>query len=131
MPVLAGTVLPQAVFITDGVWGLSTRVALVLSEVCKGESTRTIKIIPPLTMVHLPMGRSSSGSFLHFPPFYRTTKKFEERGTLMKLIDKNFTWEEVWEPLTQKFPDVALRKIPELLVPVEKINFGRLSRELT
>ena len=82
-------------------------------------------------MVHLPRGSSASGSFLYFPSFYRTKEKFDERETLMELVDKNLnSWEEVWEPFTKKFPDVALRKIPELFVPMKKMNFGRLSREL-
>ena len=46
--VLAETVLPQAISITDRVWMLATRVALEFSEVWDGKGTRTIRIIPPI-----------------------------------------------------------------------------------
>ena len=44
----------------------------------------------------------------------------------MKLIKTNqSSWIELWEPIVKKFPEMILKKIPELLKPEEnsrKIN---------
>ena len=125
-------VLPWAVGITDGIWALATLVALELSEVCEEKPTRSIKIIPPLTIVKLPMGCFASGMSLYLPPFYQIEEKFEERNALMELIHKNLSdWGELLEPLKKKFPEAMLRKIPELLELPEKINFEQLTKKLS
>lgn len=41
----------------------------------------------------------------------------------MTLFETNlWNWAELWEPILKKFPEVELKKMPELLKPVEKIN---------
>ena len=39
-------------------------------------------------------------------------------------------WAELWEPIIKRFPTVTLKKIPELLKPIEKIGFEQLKAKL-
>ena len=39
-------------------------------------------------------------------------------------------WAELWEPIVKRFPTVTLKKIPELLKPIEKIGFEQLKAKL-
>ena len=123
--VLTNAVLSQLIGITDWISALATRMALKLSEVCEEEPSRSI-IISPLTMAELPMKCSESGMALYRPQFYQIEEKFEERKVHIELINWNLSgWGEVWEPLTKKFSEVTLRKMPELLELPGKINFGQ------
>ena len=39
-------------------------------------------------------------------------------------------WAELWEPIVKRFHAVTLKKIPELLKPIEKIGFEQLKAKL-
>ena len=43
--ILTNIVLPQA-SVSDGIWALATQEEIDLSRVCKGDPTKTIKIVP-------------------------------------------------------------------------------------
>ena len=112
----------------DGICAIATQVGLELSEICKGSPTRTIKLIPRVSLIELPMGCSASRISIFLPPHYQTKEKFEEKKPLVTLIDRNSSnWVELWEPIIKKFP---LKRTPEWLKPFEKINIGQLKERL-
>ena len=39
-------------------------------------------------------------------------------------------WVELWEPIIKRFPTVTLKKIPELLKPIEKRGLEQLKAKL-
>ena len=58
--------------------------------------------------------------------------KYEEKDSLVKLIKTSFSnWTEVWDPITEKYPEVTVKKIPDVLKPVEKIDLNQLEKKLT
>ena len=129
--VLADVVLPQAISISDGVWAVATLTEIELSMVCDGKTTKTIKVIPPLTMIELPLGCSAFGMSMSLPPYYQAEEKFEKKRPFVKLLENNLSnWAELWEPIVKRFPDVTLNKIPEILKPIEKMGFEQLKAKL-
>ena len=129
--ILADVILPQAISICDGVWAVATQREIDLSMVCEGKTTQTIKVIPPLTMVELPLGCSAFGISMSLPPYYQAEEKFEKKMSFSKLMENNLSnWAELWEPIVKRFPTVTLKKIPELLKPMEKIGFEQLKAKL-
>ena len=125
--ILADVVLPQAISISDGVWAVATQREIDLSMVCEEKTTQTIKV----TMVELPLGCSAFGMSMSLPPYYQAEEKFEKKKAFSKLMENNLSnWAELWGPIVKRFPTVTLKKIPELLKPVEKIGFEQLKSKL-
>ena len=53
MEILVDTILPKAVSLTDGIWAVTTKTELQMTQVCSGKST-TLGIFPPLTTLEIP-----------------------------------------------------------------------------
>ena len=82
-------------------------------------------------MVELPLGCSAFGMSMSFPPYYQDEERFEKKNTIAKLMENNQSdWAELWEPIVKWFPEVTLRKIPEILKPIEKIGFEQLKAKI-
>ena len=110
---------------------MATQREIDLSMVCEGKTTQPIKVIPLLTMVELPLGCSTFGISTSLPPYYQAEEKFEKKKSFLKLMENNLSnWAELWEPIVKRFPTVTLKKIPELLKPIEKIGFEQLKAML-
>ena len=130
--VLTNIVLPQAISVTDGIWALATQTEFALSEVCEGKPTKTVKVIPPLAMIKLPLGCSAFGTSVSLPPYYQAVEKFEETESISDLLGTNISdWAELWKPLVEGAPEATLRKIPKLLGPVERIDLDQLQDKLS
>ena len=72
--------VPKAVRITDGVWAIASRDESELSQVCVGKYPKTIKIIPPLSTLRVPLGCGVYGDTITLPPYYQTEEKLTEGG---------------------------------------------------
>lgn len=86
--VLTNSALPQAISVSDGVWAVATQKHISLSRVCGGESTRTLRIRPPLSLVSLPMGCSAVGVSISLPPYYQMEERYEEKDSLIEMIGR-------------------------------------------
>lgn len=129
--ILADVVLPQAISVSDGVWAVATQGEIELSMVCESKTTTTIRAMPPLTMVELPLGCSAFGTSMSLPPYYQAEEKFERKKSFGKLMENNLSdWAGLWEPIVKRFSDVTLSKIPEILKPIEKMGFEQLRDKL-
>ena len=82
-------------------------------------------------MVELPLGCSVFGMSMSLPPYYQAEERFKKEKSFSKLMENNLSdWAELWEPIVKRFPAVTLKKIPELLKPIEKIGFEQLKAKL-
>lgn len=71
-------VLPQAISISDGTWAIATQKQI---DLCRGEPTRTLGMIP--------LGCSSFGVSISFPPYYQVEEKYEEWDSLLETFKEN------------------------------------------
>ena len=102
-----------------------------LSKVCENKVTTMIRVIHPLD--HFGSTSWLWCTWVDFiaVPYYQAEERFEGNEELLKLVGSNETgWAELWEPIMKEIPQFSLRKIPGLLKPVDKIDFGRLKSEL-
>lgn len=87
--VLANTALPQAISVSDGVWAVATQKPISLSRVCEGQSTRTLRVKPPLSLLKLPLGCSAFGISISLPLYYQVEEKYEEKYSIIELIGRS------------------------------------------
>jgi len=129
--VYTDAILPRAVSIADGVWVVSTQETLSLSRVCEGVSTESINILPPLRIIKLPLGCSAYGPSIALPPYYQAEGRFERQDELLAMMTKEMdNWTDLWSPLTFRFKNATLSKLPQVLKPVEKIDLHSLTKRL-
>ena len=63
--------------------------------------------------------------------YNQTEKKLEERRSLVKLFDRDSSnWEELWKPITKKFPEVTLKRIPNFLKSSEISSLYKIKESL-
>lgn len=61
---------------------------------------------------------------VHLPaPYYQSEEKYEEKDSVDNYM-------EVWKPIVNEFPNIALKQMPVLLEPVERINMNWLKDQL-
>ena len=88
--------------------------------------------MPQLSMIELLLGCSAFRISISLLPYYQAEERFEEKRSFMKLIETNLSnWAELWKLIIKKFPEVSLKKIPELLNLVDKIIFEQVKDKLS
>ena len=80
--ILADMVLLQTISISDRAWAVATHRETELLMVCDRKTTKTMKVIPPFTMVELPLGCSAFGTSMSLPPYFQAEEKFKKEGLL-------------------------------------------------
>ena len=125
------TVMPQAIGVSDGVWAVALERGLILSQVCGGKSTVTIRAEPPLTIISLPMGCSAFGGSITLPPYYQAEEEFETKDSFLALSNvSSGGWTSLWDPLVMKSPNLTMGKLPQLLEDIDRINLHQLVYKL-
>ena len=81
--VFIDTMLPQAISVSDEIWVVATQVWLELLKVCEGKPTRTIRLIPLLSI----QGCSAFRVSISLPPYYQTKERLEEKKSFVKLTE--------------------------------------------
>ena len=85
-----------------------------------------------MTILALPLGGGTHELTLLLPRYYQAEERFKGNEALLRLVGSNETgWAELCDLITKEVPQFSLRKMPGLLKPVDKIDFGRLKLELT
>lgn len=117
----------------DIVWAVARQKSLSLSKLRGGESTRTLKVKPPLFLIKLPLECSAFGMSTSLSPYYQAEENYEEKDSILGLVDKSLSsgnCTELWEPIVNEFLKVRLEMMLELLKPIEMIKMNLLKDKL-
>ena len=84
-----------------------------------------------LSVIKLSKEGSASGILISISKNDQTEEKFEETESLVNLFDRNLrNLEELWEPITKKFPELTFKRMPVLLKSLDKLNLYLLKERL-
>ena len=125
------TTLPQAEYISEGRWMVSTQRPLTFNVLCPDSSPSTIRVEPPMKVVPLGMACVGVSEALTLAPYYKQESSFLVNDTSLNSINSyvvsNVT---LWEPLHKQIPKLQPLEIPRKLGSVKEIELKPLIRRL-
>ena len=126
------TTLPQADYISEGRWMVSTQRPLTFNVLCPDGSPQTIRAEPPMKVIALGMACVGVSEALTLAPYYKQESSFLINDTLLNSINSyvisNAT---LWEPLHKQISKLQPLEIPRRLGCVKEIELTPLIRQLT
>ena len=132
------TILPTAVYISNGAWAVSTHKEITFNILCEGRMSGRVVIKPPLDVIALRMGCMGASDVLTLPPYYKGENMFNVNDSYLNFLRKyslsNIT---LWKPLERELirddidlpkllPDVPQADILPLVKRLEKIRKNKL-----
>ena len=125
-------ILPNAKFIRNGMWIISTIIPINFNIQCHDgrdvKRTRTLTIVPPISELHLPAGCVATSGSIILPEFQEFTSKLKEKRAIVKTFfnEKH----SVWKPMQNAIPDFNYKWNVSSLKNIEAIKVGELINKL-
>ena len=124
---------PQAKYLTDGHWAITSAVPLTFSVLCNStsSSSRVIRIRTPIDIVSLDLACSAYNGHMTLLPFYQKRTKYDLKDQFRLFIQNyNFGLISIWKTFEVQLPNFTDIKIPPKLMEYKEIPVDRLISEL-
>lgn len=123
---------PQAQHLTDGHWIVVYERPLTFTLKCPYTiPSGSLITKSPIDILTLNEGCSASNEYMTLPPFHHFESRYNLTDPFHELIANYYVGSiKLWDPFTQKFPNVKDIKIPTKLKPIKEIPIDNLISEL-
>ena len=124
---------PQARYLTDGHWVITSATPLIFSVLCNSTSytTKVITTKTPVDIVSLELTCSAFNGYMTLLPFYQRRTKFNLTDQVRQFINNyQFGLINVWKDFESKLPNFSDIKIPSKLIEKDEIPMDSLIEEL-
>ena len=124
---------PQARYITDGHWAITSAAPLTFSVLCNStsSSSKVIKIRTPIDIVSLDLTCSAYNGHMTLLPFYQKRTRYNLTDQFRLFIQNyNFGLISVWKTFEIELPNFSDIQIPPKLKENKEIPVDRLIREI-
>ena len=123
--------LPQAEYIADGRWMVSTIRPLTFSVMCPDQSHYMAKVRPPMGVVMVNMSCVGTSEALTLTPYFQQESTVSLNDAMLNTIShyalSNAT---LWEPLYRLVPRTTPIQLPDELKDISEINLDPLLQRL-
>ena len=126
--VIPYTALPQAMYITEGIWVVTCRFPLEFAVVCQNNSRSTIHVTPFQQQVKLSMACTATSSDITLTAYYYKESHIDNKRGEDDLLKANLTKDTIlWEPIEREnlTLDHSDKDIPDPLKAIKKIDMNQ------
>ena len=126
------SILPQAEYITDGLWFIATQSLITFSIDCPKRLKTTLQVKPPISLINLNMSCTAFHSHLTLLPYYHNESKAEFQDHSLDILQAHNESEiQIWKPITSKIPNLTKTDIPEEMKDTKEIPMRHLLMTVT
>ena len=108
-------------YLNNGIWAISLHKPSVIVIICPNRRNNAVKLLPPLSFIHLELGCYANGEDFMLPPYFHKESKFTIPTSELYIPEELHIWNPVItevEHSLKHFP----QKLPELLKGNTKMN---------
>ena len=124
---------PQARYLSDGHWVITSAAPLTFSVGCNASSStnQVIKVSPPLDIIRLPLACSAFNGRMTLPPFFHKESKYNLSSLFRQFLQNyKFGLINVWKSFDISLPSFGNIGIPKKLKTVKEMPLDNLIFEL-
>ena len=124
---------PQARYLTDGHWAITSAVPLTFSVICNStaSSSKVITTRTPIDIISLDLTCSAFNGYMTLLPFFQKRTHYNLTDQFRRFIQNyHFGLIKVWRQFELKVPNFLAIKIPAKLKEIKEIPMDNLINEL-